>query len=80
MGAPSNAVVHLELHTGDLARAAHYVWEEETESFAAHSINVLGLRGDRIMEITAYLDVEAFGRFGLAGAIQASAPEPPRLP
>jgi RNA polymerase sigma-70 factor (ECF subfamily) len=49
---------------GQLA-AAHYVWDAAAEAFLPHSIHVLGLRGDRIGEITAFLAPEAFDRFGL---------------
>ena len=55
--------------SGQLA-FAHYLWDGEKECFAAHSINVLGLRGNRITEITAFLDAEAFARFGLPDAIR----------
>jgi RNA polymerase sigma-70 factor, ECF subfamily len=55
--------------SGQLA-FAHYVWSPGKETFAAHSINVLGLRGNRITEITAYLDAEMFGRFGLPDEIR----------
>jgi RNA polymerase sigma-70 factor (ECF subfamily) len=44
---------------------AHYVWFEERGAFGAHAINVLTLDGDRISEITVFLDPEPFARFGL---------------
>ena len=44
---------------------AHYEWREERGKFVAHAIDVLTLSGDRIAEITAFMDPEAFGRFGL---------------
>ena len=50
---------------------AHYIWNGEKERFSAHSVNVVGLRGARIGEITAFLSPEAFGRFGLPNEIQA---------
>jgi RNA polymerase sigma-70 factor (ECF subfamily) len=43
----------------------HYQWREERGKFVAHAIDVLTLRGDRIAEITAFMDPEAFARFGL---------------
>ena len=55
--------------SGQLA-FGHYLWDRETGSFAAHSINVLALRGSRITEITAFLDPDVFGRFGLPGEIR----------
>jgi RNA polymerase sigma-70 factor (ECF subfamily) len=55
--------------SGQLA-FAHYLWDAEKECFAAHSINVLALRGNRITEITAFLDADAFPRFGLPDQIR----------
>ena len=49
----------------------HYRWDAEHGSFAAHSVNVLTLRGKRIEEITAFLTADVFGRFGLPARIQA---------
>jgi ketosteroid isomerase-like protein len=43
----------------------HYVWFEERGAFGAHAIDVLTLEGDRIAEITVFMDPEAFARFGL---------------
>jgi RNA polymerase sigma-70 factor (ECF subfamily) len=42
---------------------AHYAWERS--GFRAHSINVITLAGDRIAEITAFLDAATFPAFGL---------------
>ena len=43
----------------------HYEWDEERRTFVAHAIDVITLRGDRIAEITAFMNAEAFARFGL---------------
>jgi RNA polymerase sigma-70 factor, ECF subfamily len=43
----------------------HYVWDEERETFTAHSITVIALDGERIADITAFLDAELLPRFGL---------------
>ena len=43
----------------------HYEWREDRGAFVAHAINVVTLDGDRIAEIIAFLDPEAFARFGL---------------
>jgi RNA polymerase sigma-70 factor, ECF subfamily len=43
----------------------HYVWTDERRAFVAHAIDVLTLDGDRIAEIHAFMDPEAFARFGL---------------
>src|SRR5438552_6065154 len=46
-----------------------YLWDEETETFRAHSVEVLTLRGTRIEEVTAFLTVDAFSQFGLPDRI-----------
>jgi RNA polymerase sigma-70 factor, ECF subfamily len=42
-----------------------YVWDAEAGAFVPHALTVLTLRGDRIAEITAFLEIEAVERFGL---------------
>jgi hypothetical protein len=37
-----------------------YVWEEDKQTFIAHEINVLTLRGAQIEEITAFLTPDSF--------------------
>jgi RNA polymerase sigma-70 factor, ECF subfamily len=49
--------------------AAHYVWDADAEAFLPHAIHVLGLRGDRILDITVFLTPEPFARFGLPDRI-----------
>jgi RNA polymerase sigma-70 factor (ECF subfamily) len=44
---------------------AHYRWHGEGERFAAHSINVITLAGERIGAVTAFLDASLFPAFGL---------------
>lgn len=48
-----------------------YLWDDETRIFAAHSVNVLTLRGAKIEEITAFLTPDAFARHGLPELIPA---------
>jgi RNA polymerase sigma-70 factor (ECF subfamily) len=43
----------------------HYVWLQERRAFVAHAIDVLTLDGDRIAEVTVFMDPGAFARFGL---------------
>jgi RNA polymerase sigma-70 factor, ECF subfamily len=43
----------------------HYVWDEGRETFTAHGITVITLDGERIAEITVFLDAELIPRFGL---------------
>lgn len=46
-----------------------YVWEEDKQTFVAHEINVLTLRGAQIEEITAFLTPDSFQHFGLPAEI-----------
>ena len=48
----------------------HYIWNEERKTFTPHSITTLTLAGERIAEITAFLDVELLPRFGLPDEIE----------
>jgi RNA polymerase sigma-70 factor, ECF subfamily len=48
----------------------HYLWDEQRETFTAHSITVLTLDGDRIADITAFLDAKLIPRFGLPDEIE----------
>jgi RNA polymerase sigma-70 factor (ECF subfamily) len=52
---------------------AHYAWFEERGAFGAHAIDVLTLDGDRIAEITVFLDTEPFARFGLPDELAENA-------
>jgi RNA polymerase sigma-70 factor, ECF subfamily len=47
-----------------------YLWDEERKAFKAHSMNVLTLDGERIAEITAFLDADLIPRFGLPDEIE----------
>jgi RNA polymerase sigma-70 factor, ECF subfamily len=47
----------------------HYEWRKERGAFVAHAIDVLALSGDRIAEITAFMDPQAFAGFGLPDAL-----------
>jgi RNA polymerase sigma-70 factor (ECF subfamily) len=54
----------------------HYSWDAARERFVAHAIDVLTLdAAARIAEITAFLDPEAFARFGLPVELEPG-PEP----
>jgi RNA polymerase sigma-70 factor (ECF subfamily) len=53
---------------------AHYTWDAATETFVPHAIHVLGLRGDRILDITVFQTPEAFRRFGLPARVEAADP------
>jgi RNA polymerase sigma-70 factor (ECF subfamily) len=47
------------------------MWDRHQGVFVAHGITVLTLRGDRILEITAFLTPEAFAHFGMPDEMEA---------
>jgi RNA polymerase sigma-70 factor, ECF subfamily len=49
----------------------NYYWDEERQTFAAHSMTVLTLDGDLIAEFTAFLDADLVPRFGLPAEVQS---------
>jgi RNA polymerase sigma-70 factor, ECF subfamily len=50
-----------------------YLWDEETQTFALHGLNVLTLRGTQIEETTTFLSPGVVRRFGLADRLYPSA-------
>jgi RNA polymerase sigma-70 factor, ECF subfamily len=48
---------------------AHYISDADSAPFTAHSINVLTLQGAQVSSITAFMEPEMFGRFGLPAEI-----------
>jgi RNA polymerase sigma-70 factor, ECF subfamily len=48
----------------------HYISDGKKGSFMPHGVNVLALGGGRIAAITAFLNPEDFGRFGLPDELQ----------
>ena len=50
----------------------HYIWDREKRRFMPHGVNVLTVRGGRIAAITAFLNPEDFGRFGLPDELPKS--------
>ena len=53
-----------------------YAWAVDERTFLPHSIDVLTLRGDRIVQIAAFLeqDADIFARFGLPPRVPSTAP------
>jgi RNA polymerase sigma-70 factor (ECF subfamily) len=60
---------HLAIGANGQAAAASYLRPEPTQPYRAWSIDVLSLRGDRIQDITSFLDPGAFDTFGLPPAL-----------
>jgi RNA polymerase sigma-70 factor (ECF subfamily) len=48
-----------------------YIWDESRGDYPAHTIDVLTLRGDRIAEVTAFINGSLFQHFGLPDALPA---------
>jgi RNA polymerase sigma-70 factor (ECF subfamily) len=47
-----------------------YMWDAERRTFVPHGVHVLTLDGDRIAEITAFIEAESLARFGLPDQLQ----------
>jgi RNA polymerase sigma-70 factor (ECF subfamily) len=47
-----------------------YIWDEQRETFTAHSLTVLRLDGELIADFTTFLDAELLPRFGLPDEIE----------
>ena len=47
-----------------------YVWDAERERFEGHVLQVLTLRGDRIAEVTAFVEPALVARFGLPATLR----------
>jgi RNA polymerase sigma-70 factor, ECF subfamily len=56
---------HLATHANGQLAVGCYIWDDDAGAYAAHVIDVLTLRGDRIAAITAFIDPKLFGSFGL---------------
>ena len=61
---------HIPTHANGQAAVGCYMWDEDAGAFKAFCVDVLTLRGDKIAEVTAFIDAAVFPRFGL----------PPELP
>jgi RNA polymerase sigma-70 factor (ECF subfamily) len=53
---------------GQLAFGA-YAWDDKTQTFTPHAVDLLTLRGAQIEEITAFLTPDAFRGFGLPATL-----------
>jgi RNA polymerase sigma-70 factor (TIGR02960 family) len=62
---------HLATHANGQLAVGCYMWDDDAGAYAAHVIDVLTLRGDRIAGITAFIDAELFAGFGLPAEVPA---------
>jgi RNA polymerase sigma-70 factor, ECF subfamily len=56
---------HIPVRASEQPAVACYMWDDETQRFDGHTIDVLTFRGDRIAQVTAFIDVRHFSRLGL---------------
>ena len=60
----------LPSHANGQLAFAHYLWSDETRTYAWHGLDVIGFRDGRIAEIIAFLDPEVRGTFGLPATVE----------
>jgi RNA polymerase sigma-70 factor (ECF subfamily) len=61
---------HLPTRANGQLAVGCYRWDEEKGSYEGWVLDVLTLRGDRIAEVTAFIDPSVFGRFGLPDRLE----------
>jgi RNA polymerase sigma-70 factor (ECF subfamily) len=61
---------HLASHANGQLAVGCFMWDDDAGAYAAHVIDVLTLRGERIAAITAFIDASLFPRFGLPAELR----------
>jgi RNA polymerase sigma-70 factor (ECF subfamily) len=56
-------------HANGQLAFANYLWSEEVGAYAWHAMDVISLRGDRVAEITAFIDPAGYDIFGLPATV-----------
>jgi RNA polymerase sigma-70 factor, ECF subfamily len=56
---------HIPTHANGQAAVGCYMWDEEAGKYLSFCIDVLTLRGNKIAEVTAFIDRDVFPAFGL---------------
>ena len=56
---------HLPARASGQLAVGCYIWDDERGDYAAEVLDVLTVQGDRIAEVTAFIDPRLFARFGL---------------
>jgi RNA polymerase sigma-70 factor, ECF subfamily len=62
---------HIPTRANGQPAVACYLWDERTDRYAAHGLDVLTLRGDRIAAVTAFLGAEFVRDLGLPAQLPA---------
>lgn len=60
---------HLPVRANGQQAVACYIWDDDSGDYVARVLDVLTIRGDRIAQVTAFLDTGLFSRFGLPGTL-----------
>jgi RNA polymerase sigma-70 factor (ECF subfamily) len=60
---------HLPARASGQLAVGCYMWDDEQARYAAGVLDVLTLRGDRIAEVTGFVNPALFARFGLPAAL-----------
>jgi len=61
---------HLATHANGQVAFATYLWDPDRECYEGHVIQVLTLRGDRIAEVTAFVEPALVAQFGLPATLR----------
>ena len=62
---------HIPTHANGQAAVGCYMWEEDAGAYRYFCVDVLTLRGDKIADVTAFIDPEGYERFGLPAEVPA---------
>ena len=62
---------HVPTRANGQAAVGCYMWDADSGRYEAFCIDVLTLHGNRIAEVTAFIDSDVFARFGLPDALPA---------
>ncbi len=61
-------------HANGQLSFAHYLWSDDVGAYCWHGVEVLGLNGDRIAQIIAFIDPDAHAAFGMPATVDGPRP------
>ena len=62
---------HIPTHANGQAAVGCYMWEEDAGAYKYFCVDVLTLRGDKIADVTAFIDPQGYERFNLPPELAA---------
>jgi RNA polymerase sigma-70 factor, ECF subfamily len=62
---------HIPTHANGQAAVGCYMWEEDAGAYKYFCVDVLTLRGEKIADVTAFIDPKGYERFGLPAELPA---------